>query len=695
MFRRLALPTVAVALLACALPAAAGATPTWLPAVDLQPPSIDVAPAYESFGAVARPDGTVVTVASQGGGAGAPTAIEARVRPAGGTFGSPQTLGPVAGATTPLGVLMAVDAAGNVVATWYENAGGVTAIRVAVMEAGTTTFGAGQTLASGSTSILYGVAIAGGTATVVWTASDGANRRVQAAVRPPGGTFGPPATLSDAGQDASAPTVSTGADGTTIVAWQRPNASGYQVVQAAVRPPGGVFGALPNLYTNPGLNSANWHIDGPKVAVAADGRATVLFSVYDNTRHTLYAESRGTNGGFGGLDTVSDSSVDPGGATFSVALDDQNTALAVWSQSGTAVATTRPSGGSFSDTLQPLSQPGGAGTPNVAFAPDGRAVVAWSGLSGTANALQVVARPRGGAFGGPTDLDVMPAADEARYYYGVPSIAIDDQGNTTTFYGTSRDITPGPTTDNRFTYRTATYDAAGPAIGALSVPSSATTASAATMGASAQDRWTTSSLSWSFGDGGTGSGGAVAHTYANPGTYTVTVTATDAVGNATTRSATITVSAAATPGGGAGPTPPTTGPQPLPKFAGKISGTWKAGRTSTTLTSLSVTGVPKGATVTLRCAGGAGKGCRFSRKTVAVAKAGTVSLTKYFNFTKKRGKHKVKVVSRLKPGAVVTVTVTAPGLRGRTYAATVRKRKTPTTKATCLAVGSAATTTSC
>lgn len=66
--------------------------------------------------------------------------------------------------------------------------------------------------------------------------------------------------------------------------------------------------------------------------------------------------------------------------------------------------------------------------------------------------------------------------------------------------------------------------------------------------------------------------------------------------------------------------------------------------TSTSAFSLVLRPVPKGASVTVACAG---RGCPFAHKHVA-AKGSRVSLTRLFG------------ASRLKPGATVTFTITAP-----------------------------------
>ncbi|MCB0829221.1 MAG: hypothetical protein KDB62_10485, partial [Solirubrobacterales bacterium] len=80
-----------------------------------------------------------------------------------------------------------------------------------------------------------------GAATAIWRRSNGTNNIIQAATRPPGGSFSPPVDLSAPGQDADAPQVVTAPDGTTTVVWQRSDGANV-IIQARTRPSGGSFG---------------------------------------------------------------------------------------------------------------------------------------------------------------------------------------------------------------------------------------------------------------------------------------------------------------------------------------------------------------------------------------------------------------------------------------------------------------------
>jgi PKD repeat protein len=105
----------------------------------------------------------------------------------------------------------------------------------------------------------------------------------------------------------------------------------------------------------------------------------------------------------------------------------------------------------------------------------------------------------------------------------------------------------------------------------------------------------------------------------------------------------------------------TTPPPPAPaKIGATLRYAFTRSASATMFTSLLVRNVPPGAKVKARCKGG---GCA-KRAFTAIAKTDSVSL-------------KTMIRRRLKVGAVITVTVTKPGLVSRTITLTVRKGKDP------------------
>ena len=191
----------------------------------------------------------------------------------------------------------------------------------------------------------------GRTATAVWTGPEygaaDSKKVIQAATRPPGGSFAVPVNLSLPGQDAGGPRIAIGPDDATTVVWIRSN-----TIQAATRAQGGSFGAAVNI--SPGSGQ-------PQIAIAPDATATVVWSGD------------------------------------------------VWGRDGLTQAATRPPGGSFETPVAlPETRQGPVYGAQIASSPDGTATVVWSvasGIEGDPTAcIQATTRPPGGSFKAPVDL---------------------------------------------------------------------------------------------------------------------------------------------------------------------------------------------------------------------------------------------------------------------------------------------------
>ena len=77
----------------------------------------------------------------------------------------------------------------------------------------------------------------------VWTSGDGSNTRIQYRLRDQAGNFGPVQTVSAAGADASQPDIDIDDNGNAVAVWTRSQGAHLRV-EAAGRPAGGVFGAV-------------------------------------------------------------------------------------------------------------------------------------------------------------------------------------------------------------------------------------------------------------------------------------------------------------------------------------------------------------------------------------------------------------------------------------------------------------------
>ena len=165
-----------------------------------------------------------------------------------------------------------------------------------------------------------------GDAVAVWTRSDGASNRAEAAFRPAGGAFGAPATLSAAGQDAFEPQVAVGAGGDAVAVWYRFDGTILRI-QAAHRPAGGSFGAPQT------ISGSGGEAFGPQVAMSSSGEAIVVWTRLDGTSYRVEAAIRppGAGSSFGTVQSLSSSGKD----AFEQQVDagPDGSAVAVWTRS--------------------------------------------------------------------------------------------------------------------------------------------------------------------------------------------------------------------------------------------------------------------------------------------------------------------------------------------------------------------------
>jgi len=141
--------------------------------------------------------------------------------------------------------------------------------------------------------------------------------------------------------------------------------------------------------------------------------------------------------------------------------------------------------------------------------------------------------------------------------------------------------------------RGAGYDAAGPLLRGISIPTSGVAGQALSFSASPFDVWSAiGSTGWGFGDGTSASGVSVSHAYAAPGQYQVSLSAADVLGNPTSTSATITIA----PAGAGGVTPAAATPAPPPAIShAKLTN--RRFRVASRTTAISAKKVPSGTTI--------------------------------------------------------------------------------------------------
>ncbi|MGH4007808.1 MAG: hypothetical protein ACRDTH_06545 [Pseudonocardiaceae bacterium] len=256
-----------------------------------------------------------------------------------------------------------------------------------------------------------------GTAVAVWSRFNGTRYIVQGALRPAGGAWQAPIALSAASQEAAMPQVAVDARGTAVAVWRTFNGTRY-LVQGAVRPAGGAWQA-PITVSGPGQDAVD-----PQVAVNAQGSAVAVWRTFNGTHNVVQGAMRPADGSWQAPITLSapgQDAVDP-----QVAVNAQGSAVAVWSRSnGThdiVQGAVRPAGEAWQAPTDLSAAGQDAGNPQVAVNAQGTTVAVWSRSNGTHDIVQGAVRLARRAWQAPINLS---AAGQSAVD---PQVAIDAQG---------------------------------------------------------------------------------------------------------------------------------------------------------------------------------------------------------------------------------------------------------------------------
>ncbi len=231
-----------------------------------------------------------------------------------------------------------------------------------------------------------------GRAIVVWEGGTPLAPLVVASVRPPGGAWSTPVTLSTA---YGHPVVGVDSSGNALVAW----AAFAGPVYTAHLPAGGSWSPVQML---------SGRGNGANLSVNSSGGAVITW--YAPTLG-IQAVSGTVLGGFGAPSTF----LPVYGHTLHprVALNDNGWASLVWADGFTNEAVTRAPGGTWSPSVQLSST--SAGTASTAIDGAGNAIAVFAELqqtaSGTVSPLYASWRPAGGTWSAP--LPLTPANDSA------------------------------------------------------------------------------------------------------------------------------------------------------------------------------------------------------------------------------------------------------------------------------------------
>lgn len=270
---------------------------------------------------------------------------------------------------------------------------------------------------------------ADGTTTAVWESFSGSSTLVEAATRPPGGSWQAPAAIGTTLDESGRERVAVSADGTVTAVWIGSNGVN-RLIQAATRTPGGSWQAPTNL-SLPDQNAAD-----PAIAVAPDGTATALWDRYDGTNDVVQVATRAPGGPWQAPANLS-TSLDAGAFQPQVAVAPDGTTAAVWLRSGgvndIVQASTRAPGGTWQSPIDVSTTSQTASQAQVAIGADGAVVATWQRpVSASGFGVVAAVRDAGGAWQPPADLSTGEPTSVQ------PHATVDPSGTATVVWSGAR-----------------------------------------------------------------------------------------------------------------------------------------------------------------------------------------------------------------------------------------------------------------
>lgn len=328
--------------------------------------------------------------------------IEARFRPAGGSWGETKTLS--AGSPTTNAPHVTIDPEGNAAVIWLRLVHNTQTnvdenrIQTARRAAGTpeaTAWSAVKTLSppGGMVSAADIVMDGHGNTTAAWSRYDGSFYRIELSRRPQGGTWSAPQTMSPAGEGADIPVLAADGAGDTMLVWQS-QGTGWQI-KSRRRPAGGTWQAVKP------LSPAGENPDSPDLGMDDQGRVVVSWRGVVDSANVIRTRRR-TSQGWGAIATVSPAGVqasEPGQLAVSPGGDAYIAWVGVDSGKNRAQVVRRPVGGTWSQPVK-LSGAGlNATQARVGVNRHGDAVAIWAAFDGVSAWVDASSRPAGGAWG--------------------------------------------------------------------------------------------------------------------------------------------------------------------------------------------------------------------------------------------------------------------------------------------------------
>ena len=327
---------------------------------------------------------------------------------------------------------MAVAPNGYTAMVWLSTNGSNNIVQAATRAAGATTFGTTFDIsAPGQNANNPKVAVGiDGLTTITWTRSDGSYNLIQESTMAAGAsTFSTPANLSTTGYDSSYPDVVIDNNGQTTVVW-RVSSSGN--VKVATRATAGA-----NFSAQEIASATASFSEGISLAVDASGQVTIAWPARSGGVDSVLVSTRAAGSGAFGTPLKISPSTPSHAEKPQIAVAPNGKTVVAWTQYGgpgnrpyIPVATRNAGETTFSDSLAVSGAFEGTYYGNyvadVAIAPDGQATVAWQANLGSSSAIQVATAPAGSSlFGDPITLS------GAGSYNQDAQLAVDPDGQAT------------------------------------------------------------------------------------------------------------------------------------------------------------------------------------------------------------------------------------------------------------------------
>jgi hypothetical protein len=313
---------------------------------------------------------------------------------------------------------------GSAVIAWGRY-NGAQYVAQAVIRNSNGTLGPVQTIATASSQVLDGPRVgidAQGNALLAWSRWDGNDFRVQARTLSAAGVLGLPATLSDPGQDASAPELAVNRNGDGVITWTR-NAGDHYRVEARTMSTTGARGGLKAISDDTQEYADDMDAQDPDVGIDGTGNAVFIWQRFDLDLDTIITRTLATDGTLGAAQSLS---FYGGSESPRVAVNESGDVAFTWTdwedthdriQARVDLASA-PLGG-----VQNLSDESeSASNAQVAIDGAGNAMFAWERWDGSDWRIQSVRMPAGGS---PAAVETHSAAGQSA---SDPRLAIETGG---------------------------------------------------------------------------------------------------------------------------------------------------------------------------------------------------------------------------------------------------------------------------